>query len=243
MRRPIVYGLAGTAVLVIAALPLFGIRYGLNMATTQMRDTPSGTANSILARDFSPGLLSPIQIIATGPSNTSLGPESRSATTDFGRFLTSDQRISTVVPLTSDGRALWLAIPANPVDSTAAADLVRDIRSRAADSPNAVLFGLSMDYEIFLLGRVKEEWDRDPVNESAVAAGVEHTARPITAAVAIMVVIFASLLTASVIELKQAGFALAIAIAIDTALARLLLIPAFMKPMGRWNWWPGSRIR
>ncbi len=58
-----------------------------------------------------------------------------------------------------------------------------------------------------------------------------------------MVVIFASLLSAGVIELKQAGFALGIAIAIDAALARLVLIPAYMKLMRRWNWWPGSGIR
>ncbi|MBO0856622.1 MAG: MMPL family transporter, partial [Nocardia sp.] len=111
-----------------------------------------------------------------------------------------------------------------------------------------VLFGLSMDYEVFLLGRIREEWERgDPAlpasvrNEQAVAAGIEHTARPITAAAAIMVVILLSLLTADVLELKQFGLAIAAAIAADALLVRLVLVPAFMKLVGGANWWPGSR--
>ncbi|MGY2063341.1 MMPL family transporter, partial [Nocardia gipuzkoensis] len=102
------------------------------MATTELRGTPSGTANAILVRDFSPGLLSPIQVVATGQSDTPLGPESRRATDDMGRWLAGDRRISTVIPLNSDGRMLWLAVPANPVDSAAAADVVRDIRAQGA---------------------------------------------------------------------------------------------------------------
>lgn len=101
----------------------------------------------------------------------------------------------------------------------------------------AVLFGLSMDYEVFLIRRMKEAWDRHPDNESAVAEGLQHTARPITAAAAIMVAVFASFMSADVLELKQIGFALAVAVAIDAVIVRLILVPAFMRLFGRWNWW------
>ena len=110
-----------------------------------------------------------------------------------------------------------------------------------------VLFGLSMDYEVFLVRRMKERWDAagddsDAGNRAAVAEGIEHTARPITAAAAIMVVIFASFMTADVLELKQIGFALAVAVTLDAVVVRMVLVPAFMRLFGRWNWWlPGRR--
>ncbi|WP_024805682.1 MMPL family transporter [Nocardia sp. BMG51109] len=108
-----------------------------------------------------------------------------------------------------------------------------------------ILFGLSMDYEVFLIRRMKERWDAagdhsDTGNRAAVAEGIEHTARPITAAAAIMVVIFGSFLTADVLELKQIGFALAVAVTLDAIVVRMVLVPAFMRLFGRWNWWlPG----
>lgn len=101
----------------------------------------------------------------------------------------------------------------------------------------AVLFGLSMDYEVFLIRRIREAWDREGDNEVAVAEGLRHTARPITAAAAIMVAVFAGFVTADVLELKQIGFALAFAITIDAIIVRLVLVPAFMRLFGRWNWW------
>lgn len=110
-----------------------------------------------------------------------------------------------------------------------------------------LLFGLSMDYEVFLVGRMKEIWTETAANRLAVAGGLQHTARPITAAAAIMVAVFGSFVTADVLELKQFGFALAVGIAIDATLIRLVLVPALMRLMGDWNWWfpalrsPGGR--
>jgi RND superfamily putative drug exporter len=101
----------------------------------------------------------------------------------------------------------------------------------------AVLFGLSMDYEVFLIGRIREYWDGGASNEDAVAAGLAHTARPITTAAAIMVAVFASFVTAHVLEHKQIGFGLALAVAIDALIVRLVLVPALMRTFGRWNWW------
>lgn len=101
----------------------------------------------------------------------------------------------------------------------------------------AILFGLSMDYEVFLIGRMKEEWRNTGDNNLAVERGLEHIARVITSAAAIMVTIFAAFTFSSVLEIKQMGFALAVAVLVDATLIRILLVPAAMKVMGKWNWW------
>ncbi|HEV3072105.1 MAG TPA: MMPL family transporter [Solirubrobacteraceae bacterium] len=106
----------------------------------------------------------------------------------------------------------------------------------------ALLFGLSMDYEVFLIRRMQEEWRRTGENRSAVANGIERTARPITAAAAIMVAVFGCSVVANLLELKQLGFALAIAIAIDATIIRLVLVPAAMCLFGSWNWWLPRRL-
>ncbi|MGA7705357.1 MAG: MMPL family transporter, partial [Solirubrobacteraceae bacterium] len=100
-----------------------------------------------------------------------------------------------------------------------------------------MLFGLSMDYEVFLIRRMQEAWVKTGDNRFAVASGVEHTARPITAAAAIMVAVFGSFVTVGILELQQFGFALAAAIAIDATLIRLVLVPALMCLLGQRNWW------
>jgi putative drug exporter of the RND superfamily len=105
-----------------------------------------------------------------------------------------------------------------------------------------LLFGLSMDYEIFLIRRMQESWLKTGENRWSVASGVEHTARPISAAAAIMVVVFGANMTAQMLELKQFGFALAMAIAIDATLVRLVLVPAFMCLLGERNWWLPDRL-
>jgi putative drug exporter of the RND superfamily len=101
----------------------------------------------------------------------------------------------------------------------------------------ALLFGLSMDYEVFLIGRIKEQWERTGDNTSAVAHGLEHTARAITSAAAIMVAVFASFAFTHVLETQEMGFALATAILVDATIIRVILAPAAMRLMGHWNWW------
>ncbi len=101
----------------------------------------------------------------------------------------------------------------------------------------AILFGLSMDYEVFLLGRMKEEMDRTGVNEVAIASGVQRTAGVITSAAAIMVAVFAAFTFARLTEVQQLGFSLAVAVLLDATLVRLVLVPAAMRLMGHWNWW------
>jgi RND superfamily putative drug exporter len=101
----------------------------------------------------------------------------------------------------------------------------------------AVVFGLSMDYEVFLLSRVKEEWSRTHDSHRSVANGLAATARVITAAAAIMVFVFGSFLLESDRVIKLFGLGLAIAVLLDATVVRLLLVPATMELLGDKNWW------
>ena len=107
-----------------------------------------------------------------------------------------------------------------------------------------ILFGLSMDYEVFLLSRIKEHYDVTGDNAAAVAKGLASTARVITAAAAIMVVVFMSFVLGADVSVKQVGLGLAVAVLIDATLVRLVLVPAVMELLGKANWWlPGSVAR
>ena len=101
----------------------------------------------------------------------------------------------------------------------------------------AVVFGLSMDYEIFLLSRIKERFAATGDTQSAVAQGLATSARTITSAALIMVAVFAVFVGTGVPSIKQLGLGNAVAIAVDATLVRLVLVPAAMALLGRWNWW------
>jgi RND superfamily putative drug exporter len=101
----------------------------------------------------------------------------------------------------------------------------------------ALLFGLSMDYEMFLLSAVKERYEQTGDNEGSVAWALERTARPISSAAVAIVVVFGSFALAGTLPPKEMGMGMAIAIAIDATLIRLVLVPAAMRLMGRANWW------
>ena len=103
-----------------------------------------------------------------------------------------------------------------------------------------IVFGLSMDYEVLMLSRIHEEWERTGDNTLAVANGLQKTGGLITGAAAIMVVVFSAFGLSSVIILKQIGLGLALAILIDATLVRALVVPSTMRLMGKWNWWAPS---
>jgi RND superfamily putative drug exporter len=107
----------------------------------------------------------------------------------------------------------------------------------------AVVFGLSMDYEVFLLTRIREEYDRTGDNAQAVADGLAATGRVITAAAAIMICVFGAFVLGEGRDLKLLGFGLAFAIFIDATLVRLILVPAVMELMGKWNWYLPSWLK
>jgi RND superfamily putative drug exporter len=106
----------------------------------------------------------------------------------------------------------------------------------------AILFGLSMDYEVFLLSRIKEEYDKTGDNAVAVADGLAKSARVITAGAAIMVTVFLSFVMGDAVLGKMFGIGLAAAILIDATIIRMVLVPATMELLGDRNWWLPSRI-
>ncbi|HTN78515.1 MAG TPA: MMPL family transporter [Acidimicrobiales bacterium] len=101
----------------------------------------------------------------------------------------------------------------------------------------AIVFGLSMDYEVFLLSSIREEYDRTGDNRTAVVQGLSSTARVITAAAAIMVCVFGSFVVSDVRALKLIGLGLAVAVFIDATLVRMILVPSTMELLGDRNWW------
>jgi RND superfamily putative drug exporter len=108
----------------------------------------------------------------------------------------------------------------------------------------AMLFGLSMDYEVFLVSRMRETWDEEHDNVRAVSYGLERTGTIITAAAIIMVAAFSGFVAGRIVGLQQFGVGLAVAILVDATIVRALLVPALMALFGRWNWWlPASVAR
>ncbi len=100
-----------------------------------------------------------------------------------------------------------------------------------------VLFGLSMDYEVFLLSRMKEVWDQTGDNTEAVARGLERSGRIVTSAALIVVVVAGSFAFADIVLIKAIGLGVAISVALDATVVRALLVPATMRLLGDWNWW------
>ncbi|MGK5522445.1 MMPL family transporter [Micromonospora sp. URMC 107] len=104
----------------------------------------------------------------------------------------------------------------------------------------AVLFGLATDYEVFLLSRVREEWDRTGDNTASVATALQRTGRIITAAALLLIIVVAGFATGEMAYIKLIGIGMIVAIVVDATLVRALLVPATMRLLGRWNWWaPG----
>ena len=337
MRHPIVAGVAAVAILVLAALPVGDMRYGIDLGTASLTGKPSAKAQQVLEHSFGPGVVSPVQIVITGPGDSPLSAEGSQHAQQLATSVSHDSRVSAVDTQQAGGRVLIDAVPSVPIDSTAATNLVQHIRNdlvpQATAHTNTValvggatavfldlthetnskvpyilllvlglsllfllvvfrsvvlpikavamnllataaamgltvavfqwghgssvlgftsvgflqvylpisvfvmLFGLSMDYEVFLIRRMQEVWQQTRDNATAVATGIEHTARPIAAAAAIMVAVFGSFMIANVLELKQFGLALSVAIALDATLIRLVLVPALMRLLGHWNWW------
>jgi RND superfamily putative drug exporter len=107
----------------------------------------------------------------------------------------------------------------------------------------SVLFGLSMDYHVFLLSRIRERYLRTGDNAGAVAYAVGSTARVITGAALIIIAVFAGFASGDLVETQQVGFGVGIALLIDATLVRSVLVPASMKLLGGWNWYLPSWLR
>ena len=99
------------------------------------------------------------------------------------------------------------------------------------------IFGLSMDYNIFILSRVKEEYDKSGDNTEAVALGIEKTGSVVTSAALIMVATFGVFALSGLTEMQMFGIGLAVAVIVDATLIRTIILPAAMQLLGKWNWW------
>ncbi len=104
-------------------------------------------------------------------------------------------------------------------------------------------FGLSMDYEVFLLARIKEIHDRTGDNDAAVSLGLQRTGKVITSAALLMVVVFGGFAAVEVLSIKQLGLGLALAVIVDATIVRSLMVPATMKLLGEHNWWAPAPLR
>jgi putative drug exporter of the RND superfamily len=105
-----------------------------------------------------------------------------------------------------------------------------------------VLFGLSMDYHVFILSRIREAYDKGMKTQDAVSHGIKSTAGVVTSAAAVMVAVFAIFATLSMLEFKMMGVGLAVAVLIDATIVRAVLLPATMKLLGDWNWYLPKRL-
>ena len=105
----------------------------------------------------------------------------------------------------------------------------------------AVVFGLSMDYEVFLLSRIKEAYDRTGQNTLATREGLSATASVITSAALIMIAVFGAFAFARILMMQFIGFGLAVAVFLDATIIRMVLVPSLMQIAGNWNWWPGRK--
>ncbi len=101
----------------------------------------------------------------------------------------------------------------------------------------AILFGLSMDYEVFLLSRIREQWDATHDNDLAVETGVQKTGRIITSAALLLGIVIGAFATSGVVFMKMLGIGMLVALLLDATIVRALMVPATMKLLGRWNWW------
>jgi uncharacterized membrane protein YdfJ with MMPL/SSD domain len=100
-----------------------------------------------------------------------------------------------------------------------------------------ILFGLSMDYHVFILSRIREAYDRGMKTEDAVVHGIKTTAGVVTSAAIVMVGVFLIFATLPIIDMKEMGVGLAVAVLIDATIVRVVLLPATMKLLGDWNWY------
>jgi RND superfamily putative drug exporter len=136
-------------------------------------------------------------------------------------FIFQDGHFSEVLNFTADGTTVFMAIVI----------------------VYGIVFGLSMDYEVFLLTRVKEEWERTNDNTASVALGLARTGRVITSAALIMVAVFGAFVLGDIVLSKIVGMGIALAVLLDATIIRLILAPALMRILGKWNWWAPSFLR
>ena len=259
--------LIGSAVLLVMALPVLSLRLGFSDESNYSEETTTRRAYDLLVEGFGPGFNGPLIVVPSAVAGTGLDVNITgvvAANIDFSDYLS--QRIVVFVGavlalsfllLMAVFRSILVPIKAvimNLLSIAAAYGMVVaafqwgwlgavfGIESAPVEPfipmmMFAIVFGLSMDYEVFLLSRIKEQFDRTGDAVGSVADGLASTARVITAAAAIMIVVFGSFVFEDDRIVQMFGFGLAVAILLDATIVRMLLVPATMSLLGARNWW------
>jgi putative drug exporter of the RND superfamily len=335
-RHPVAGGAAAVAVLVTLSIPLFAIRVGYGDAGNDPASTETRMTYDVLSRDFGPGAVGPLELVASLPQT----PHATAALTDLTTQIRQNPDVAAVSPPklnTTGDTAVVTVVPRSGPQDESTVQLVHSVRQLAAapgvtatglrvlvggetaasiDSSAhlsqrlapviifvvllsmllllaalrspviaakaavmnllstgaaygvivaafqrgwlghgltngrtgpidpwipimlfTILFSLSMDYELFLMSRVREQWMRHHDSQAAVTDGLAATARVITAAAAIMVCVFGSFALSDVRPLRIFGLGMATAVLVDATVVRLVLVPSVMQLMGRSAWW------
>jgi RND superfamily putative drug exporter len=333
-RHPAPIAIAGFAVLIAIALPMFSLRLGSADASNDAKGTTTHTAYDLIANGFGPGANGPILVVANttgsgasadlpklvaalratpGVANVSDMRPNPQGTAAIGRLIATtgpqDEATSRlvhhlredVVPAATSGTALVVNLGGQTASAIDFSDVIGDrlpifigavlllsflllllvfrsvlvplkavlmnllsiaaaygvivatfqwgwggsilgvsagpIEAWVPMMLFAIVFGLSMDYEVFLISGIREHYEQSHDNAQAVADGLESTARVITAAALIMVFVFGSFVVSDIRALKLIGLGLAVAVAIDASIVRVILVPATMELLGNANWW------
>src|SRR5918992_1211514 len=266
MRRPVLVATGTAALLLALAAPVLDLELGPGSNEGIPTRLESMQGLNILSEAVGEGATSPTQVVIdTGRPGGAEDPQVAQALDGFETLLLQDPEVARVTfpegPqfIDSTGRYVRIeVVGTHEYGLPESMDFVERLRVvvfkwGVGESLGltgfdqiegwipvflfAMLFGLSMDYEVFLVSRMREEWDRTHDNEYAVASGLAKTGRLVTVAGLVMFAAFMGFVAGSIVGLQQFGFGLAAAVLIDVTIVRALLVPSAMKIFGRWNWW------
>jgi RND superfamily putative drug exporter len=250
LRRPGVSLAVSVAVLLALASPIFGMHIGTSGVTLLPSRFDSRQGFTALERAFPGATTDPVEIVvAKGATESVIGPAPWVIALVLGLtlvFLTLVFRslvvaaTAVVLNLLSVGAAYGLLVLVFQHGFASGLFGFRHVDTIEAWVPLflfSVLFGLSMDYQVFLLSRIKERFDQSGNTSEAVTSGVASTARIITGAALIIIAVFAGFAAGELVMFQQMGFGVAAALLIDATLIRSVVLPATMHLLGRWNWY------
>src|SRR5439155_464941 len=245
-RRPLAYLIGPVLVLAVLAIPVAGMRLGAPDAGSATHNSEDYKAFTAISRAFGVGANAAMTVVVELPG----GADPAAIEDKLRRGVMADRDVAATSSLVvSPDRAIGVM---NVQARSAPQDDARQqlvglsepvpLETVVPMLMFAIVFGLSMDYEVFLLSRVREEWRLGGDSRGSVVRGLTATARVITAAAAIMVSVFLAFTLSSDVVVKMIGLGLAVAVLLDATVIRLVLVPATMSLLGDLNWWTPRRL-